>query len=105
MGDRVKKAVTGDKKSSDKKKSSGDHKKRKVHRMHLSRLHSGHFLAEHHYEPEEGMPNDPEQHAVEGSELMNHVGEHMGVGGPEPGAEPGAEPGVNPSAIPNLRPM
>ena len=77
------------KKKGDKKKSS----KKKVHKIHVSRLASGGYLAEHEAPPGPMDPNErPEQHAIPDEQgLADHFAQHMPSGGDDEQAE-GTQP-------------
>jgi hypothetical protein len=99
MRDRVSSAMGGSrKKSKTKKKKGGKH----VHEMHIRHGASGGYIAKHHFKPgADGMPQEPEEHAIPDMDaLQQHVADNMQPG-PQPSPQPqpqgppaGAMPGM-----------
>lgn len=74
--DRAKEVLGGHKKS--------DKKKKRVHKMHVRRAANKGYIAEHHFQPEEGEDGvmgavpETEEHVIPNLEAMkSHFAEHM----------------------------
>lgn len=99
---RASRAMGGSGKKSEKKSSSKSGKKKKVHKIHVSRLTSGGYLAQHETKPDMGeMPEEPEQHHLPDEDaLRDHFAEHLPANGDNEAAE-----GEAPAATAQPSPM
>ena len=81
-------------------KSKSSKSGKKPHSMHIRRAHSGGFVTEHHFKPdEEGITPPSEEHVQPDLDsLLSHVSQNMGDQGAAPAPSPDASAAAAPPA-------